>query len=173
MSLLSSNQIKMLLQKLNEELKSQDISGEICLYGGSVMCLVYNARAATKDIDAIFEPTVKIRESIQKIAEKNNLRQDWLNDALKGFLTPHHKKILFNWDNLKVFVPEPDYLLAMKCLASRVDTHDKDDIIYLIKLLKLNSPEEVFSIIENYYPKNRIKPVTQFFVEEIFADDND
>jgi hypothetical protein len=73
---------------------------------------------------------------------------------------------------LKVFVPEPDYLLAMKCLASRVDTHDRDDIIFLIQLLKLKNPEDVFIIIEKYYPKNRIKPVTQYFIEELFENAN-
>ncbi|MCB1158406.1 MAG: hypothetical protein H7A25_21995 [Leptospiraceae bacterium] len=90
---------------------------------------------------------------------------------MKGFIVPHAKKVLFNWKHLKVFIPEPDYLLAMKCLAARVDTHDKVDIIFLIKTLKLNSPDKVFSIIEKYYPKNRIKPVTQYFIEEIFEND--
>jgi hypothetical protein len=32
------------LTELNEELRSINIKGEICLYGGAVMALAYNAR---------------------------------------------------------------------------------------------------------------------------------
>jgi len=33
------------------------------------MCLVFKARPATKDVDAIFEPVKFIRKAISKIAE--------------------------------------------------------------------------------------------------------
>lgn len=33
------------------------------------------------------------------------------------------------------------------------------------------SDDEVFGIIEKYYPRNRIRPVTQFFIEELFEND--
>jgi len=54
--------------------------------------------------------------------------------------------------------------------SARVDATDKEDVMYLIGLLNLKSPEDVFSIIEHYYPRQRIKPATQFFVEELFQD---
>jgi hypothetical protein len=167
-TLFTPKKIESLLKELETELKEQNIIGEICLYGGAVMCLVYQARPATKDVDAIFEPTKKIRESIEKIAINHSLRADWLNDALKGFLVEHSRKIIYDWEYLKVYVPETDYLLAMKCLSSRLDTFDKEDILFLIKKLNLKTPEEVYKIIEFYYPKNRIKPATQFLLEEIF-----
>lgn len=63
-------------------------------------------------------------------------------------------------------MPEPDYLLAMKTLAARVEGTDKQDIP--IKLMGLTSAEEVFSILETYYPHQQIKPATQYFVEELF-----
>lgn len=169
--LLTNEQIIELLQKLEHELSLKGVYGEICIYGGAVMCLVYKARPATKDVDAIFEPTSILRESIKKVADSNNLKEDWLNDSLKGFLVKHEKKILFSWKYLKVYIPEPDYLLAMKCLASRVDTSDKEDILFLIKYLNLKTPETIFEIIEKYYPKNQIKPATEFFIEEIFEND--
>ena len=76
--------------------------------------------------------------------------------------------MLFDFPALKVYVPEPDYLLAMKTLAARVETSDKDDIVFLLKLLKLQTANEVLAILEKYYPRQRIKPATQFFVEELF-----
>ena len=160
--------IKKYLQYLNKELCSIDVKGEICLYGGAVMCLVYNARPSTKDVDAVFKPAAIIRDAAKKVAEYYNLDDDWLNDGVKGFLVSHPQKVLFNWSHLTVYSAEPEYLLAMKSLASRVDGMDRDDICFLIKELKISSPDEVFRIIEKYYPRNRIKPVTQFFIEELF-----
>lgn len=156
------------IEELNDELRIADVKGEICLYGGAVMCLVYDARPATKDVDAIFKPARQIREAVKKVADKHLLKEDWLNDAVKGFVVPHKQTVYFNLSNLKVYVPEPDYLLAMKTLSARVDATDKGDIKFMIEQLNIKNAEEVFSILEKYYPRRQIKPATQFFVEELF-----
>jgi len=96
------------------------------------------------------------------------LDDDWLNDAVKGFIVPHAQKIYLNLSHLKVYIPEADYLLAMKSLAARVDTQDATDIQVLIRHLELQKPEDVFEILEKYYPNQRIRPATRYFIEEIF-----
>ena len=161
-------EIELYLNQLNDELAKMNVKGEICLYGGAVMCLAYDARPSTKDVDAVFKPTREIRDIIKRIAEANNLREDWLNDAVKGFIVAHPQRILFNLSHLKVYIPEPDYLLAMKTLSARIDSTDKADVIFLIKLLNIKTPKKVFSILEKYYPNQRIKPASQFFIEELF-----
>lgn len=166
--MLNREQIEKYLHELNHELSIQDSTGELCLFGGTVMCLVYQARPSTKDVDAIFEPTLVIRQAAQRVAEKFALDDDWLNDAVKGFVVPHEQRIFMDLSHLKVYVPEADYLLAMKSLASRVDTQDATDIRILIQHLQLNSPEAVFAILEKYYPRQLIRPVTRYFIEEIF-----
>jgi hypothetical protein len=35
--------------------------------------------------------------------------------------------------------------------------------------LDLKTADEVFAILEKYYPRQQIKPVTQFFVEGLFG----
>ena len=45
---------------------------------------------------------------------------------------------------------------------------DKDDVKFLIALLGITQAEDVFAILEKYYPRRQIKPATQFFVEELF-----
>lgn len=169
---MTKEEIQTYLQVLNNELKYISVKGEVCLYGGTVMCLLYNARPSTKDVDAIFEPTQKMREAISRVAQKYQLEDDWLNDSVKGFVVPHPRKILFQWEYLKVFVPEADYLLAMKTLAARVDTKDREDILFLIKTMGIVEPEEIFNILEEYYPRKQIKPATQFFIEELFDNDD-
>lgn len=42
------------------------------------------------------------------------------------------------------------------------------DVKFLISHLGLTRPEQVFAILESYYPRHRIKPATQFFIEELF-----
>lgn len=97
------------LQELNEELAILDIVGEVCLYGGAVMCLASNARPSTKDVDAIFQPTQQMPEAIPRVAATHNLRDEWLNDAVKGFVVQHPQRIFLDAPYLKVYVPEPDY----------------------------------------------------------------
>lgn len=169
---MTAEEITQYLQELNDELRHLDIKGEVSLFGGAVMCLVYDARPATKDVDAIFRPTTEIRDAAAKIAGRHGLNADWLNDAVKGYWVEHESKILFSFSNLEVFVPEPDYLLAMKAIAARGESYDAHDVRLLIKELGMTSPAQVLAIVEKYYPKNRIAPKTQYFIEELFEDDH-
>ena len=56
-----------------EELKNENEIGEVGIVGGAVMCLAYKARPSTQDIDALFEPTKKIRSIVRKIGQRENL----------------------------------------------------------------------------------------------------
>ena len=165
---MTTEEITKYLNELNEELLRADINGEVSLFGGAVMCLAFKTRPATKDVDAIFQPTAEIRKAIKLIAERHQLPEDWLNDGVKGYVVNHKTKVLFDLSNLQVLIPETDYLLAMKALAARGDTFDKEDVRVLIDSLNLTTPDEVFDILEKYYPNELIKPSTQYFIEGIF-----
>lgn len=167
---MTAEEITRYLTELNDELRLMDVKGEVSLYGGAVMCLVYDARPATKDVDAVFRPTSEMRTAIARVAERNDLDEDWLNDGVKGYLVAHEQRVLFNFSNLKIFVPEPDYLLAMKAISARAETFDPNDVKTLINLLGLTSPAQVFEIVEKYYPRQQIKPATQYFIEELFQE---
>lgn len=156
------------LNLLNDKLKARDIKGEICLYGGVVMCLVYDARPSTKDVDAIFQPAQIIREIAREIAKEHDLADDWLNDGVKDFLVTHPQKVFLSLSNLSVMVADAEYMLAMKSLASRVDASDKSDIEFLIKELKIRTVDEALRLVEKYYPRRLLKPATQIFLEELF-----
>lgn len=162
-------EIEQYLREVNDEFLLQNVKGEICLYRGAVMCLVFKVRPATKDIDAIFKPVKFIRKAITKIAEKHNLRQDWLNLAVKIFVVNHEKRIVFDFSHLKVYVPTADYLLAMKILAARADTEDIPDIRFLLKELSLNKISQLEELMQKYYPGKEIKPETMFLLEEILT----
>ena len=161
------------LNILNEKLQQRNVKGEICLYGGAVMCLVFDARPSTKDVDAIFHPSEIIRQAAKEISNDYELADDWLNDGVKGFLVDHPKKVFLNLSHLVVMVADSEYMLAMKSLSARIDGTDSKDLEFLIKKLNIKSTEEVFKIIEKYYPRRIIRPATQFFLEEIFHEIQD
>lgn len=168
--MLSTKKILRLFEKLNTKLKARDEKGEIGLVGGAVMCLVYNARASTKDVDAIFVPSQIIRKLAKEIADEEEINEDWLNDGAKAYIQPHfQREEVLNLSNLRIWAPESRYLLAMKCISARWDTSDKDDVIFLIKWLKIKEAKEVFEIIEGYYPNKLIPAKTKFFIEEILS----
>jgi hypothetical protein len=159
-----------LLRALNRELRKQRVVGEVVLCGGAVMCVVFRSRESTKDIGAAFAPTRQMRKAIKGVAARFDLPADWLNDAAKGFFLsdPPRRRVL-GLSHLRVWAARADYMLAMKCVAARFDTHDVDDVRFLIGHLRLKSPEAVFSIIEKYYPRRLVPAKTRFLVEEIFS----
>lgn len=169
--MLTTETIRALFVALNDELVSRRVLGEVGLCGGAVMCLVFQARNSTKDVDAIFEPTREIREAAIAVAQDFGVADDWLNDAAKGFfLSPPPKNDVMELSNLRVWAPTPEYMLAMKCVSARFDSHDRGDVEFLIHHLGLKSSVAVFEVICRYYPRERIPAKTAFFVQEIFDD---
>lgn len=143
------------------------------------MVLGFQARQATKDVDAIFAPPAAIREEAVAVASQLGLEPDWLNDAAKGFASPageFQELAELDLPHLRVQVPRPEYLLAMKVMASRAarlgDAGDKEDIRFLIRLLRLTAPEQVMAIVQTYYDPARILPRSFYLVEEIIAEES-
>ena len=163
----NAEEIKGYLTELNDELRSMDVKGEICLYGGAVMALAYNARPDTDDVDAIFEPVRYIRRAAGHVAERHGLEKGWLNHAVKMFLVPHEKRILLDLSHLKVYMPTPDYLLAMKVLSARAESMDPGDIRVLIGELGLTTADEVLDVVKGYYPHKEVKPAARILLEEL------
>lgn len=166
---MTAEEITQYLEELNEELRLKDVKGEVSLFGGAVMCLAFKARPATKDVDAIFEPVREIRNAANRIADRHNLKVGWLNMAVKMFVVEHQRSVRLDLSNLKVFVPEGEYIFAMKVLAARADTSDIEDIQFLADKLAIKTIEEAAAIVRNYYPNKEIKAETVFLLEELLA----
>jgi hypothetical protein len=177
-SLLTREQILAALRALSDELGQQNVVGEICLFGGTVMVLAFMARLATKDVDAMFQPVQKIRELAARVAEDQQIPLNWLNDGVKGFVSARHQTTTGNlpqFPHLRLTMPVPEYLLAMKCMAARIgstkdEPSDVADIIHLIRHLKLKSAAETLDLVGQYYPVNRIPVKTQYLVEGLFSE---
>ena len=76
---------------------------------------------------------------------------------------------VLNLSNLRIWSPTAAYMLAMKCISARFDSNEGDDVKFLIKYLAIKTPKDVYTFIEEYYPRRIIPPKTQFFIEEILG----
>ncbi len=162
--------IRHLFNLLDAELAADGVQGEIYLVGGAVMCLALEAREATRDVDAMFRPTRVVREAAARAAVKAGMPADWLNDAVKGYLSPRGDFDHFlDLGHLKVFVARPSYLLAMKCAAMRLgeEFHDLDDVRYLLRYLDVSSSDEALGIVTRYFDEAQLPPKTRFALEEL------
>jgi hypothetical protein len=167
----SKEELKRMLSLLNAELDEKGVTGEICIVGGAAMILAFGSRESTRDIDALVMAPASVRTAVAQVAETNELSPNWLNDGAKGFASGQstETKEILQLSHLRVVTPPAEYILAMKCIAARVglDEHDKEDAKFLIKHIGLGSPEVVLEIVEKYYPKTRIPPKTQYFIQEV------
>ena len=170
---LTKQQILSLFDQLNAELQTDNVVGELYLVGGAVMCIAFNERPATKDVDALFVPKRRIREIAQKMAANADLPTDWLNDAVKGFLSESGDFDSFiELSHLKVFTARPQYLLAMKCLSMRLgpEFHDETDVRYLLRYLNIETFERAVQTITVYYPFERFPKKTLYALGELLEE---
>lgn len=175
---LSREQILQGLRDIDEEARSRGVLIDLAVYGGAAMALAFDLRQATKDVDAVVRGSPDlVREVVRRIALDRGWPEDWLNDGVKGFLSSREQMAAFEEFSsdepcgLRVYVPMPEYLFAMKCMAMRVAsieaTADADDIIALARIIGLESVEEALDLVEGFYPKRLIPPKVRFGLEEL------
>ncbi|HEU0202551.1 MAG TPA: hypothetical protein VFR86_19235 [Burkholderiaceae bacterium] len=172
--MLSSDQLKQLLAELDAELGRRGVAAEICLFGGAAMILAFDARESTRDVEAIFVPRAEVAAAAEAVAERCGVPADWLNDAVKGFVSQRHETTtegLPLLEHVRLVRPTDEYLLAMKCLAARAADYatdgDRRDVELLVRRLNLRTAEDVFQVIAAYYHDRVIPARTRYFVEEI------
>ncbi|PKM77574.1 MAG: hypothetical protein CVU90_06920 [Firmicutes bacterium HGW-Firmicutes-15] len=167
---MKKNEILLYFDIMNEKLKERDVSAYVNVYGGAVMCLVFNSRDNTKDIDAIFEPESVLKEIAVDIANEHKLNKDWFNDEIKLFRPETTNNKLFkSWSNLRIYVPAPEYMFALKCYSARFGkSKDLEDMIYLVKYLEIHKFSQAVGVIEKFFDLNQIRgEVREFLLEEL------
>jgi hypothetical protein len=166
---LSAAVIVRLFELLNEELELTDTHAEVHLVGGAVMCLALGARASTRDVDCWFQPVARVREAAARVAIRASVPEQWLNDAVKGWLsTKGDFDRYLERSHLQVFVAQPEYLLAMTSVALRLseEFHDLDDARYLLRYLNITRAFEALAVVNRYFTEAQIPVKTRLALEE-------
>jgi hypothetical protein len=135
---LSRDDIRRALLALANEFARSSIRCEIAVMGGAAVVLLYGARAATKDVDAVILSPLdpkSIRTAVERVATTLGLPNDWLNDAAKGYV--HGLALgdlILDEPSLVVRTLSPHQLLAMKLSAWRDDVDIEDARLLLTKV---------------------------------------
>jgi Nucleotidyltransferase of unknown function (DUF6036) len=159
------------LEALGEELTREGVRGQIFIVGGAAMALAYSTRRVTKDIEAVFEPKSSIYSAAAKVAQELGLPEDWLNDAVKGFMpsgADEHPRPIPDIRGIEVTAASPRYLLAMKLMAMRFG-EDDEDIEILLRECGVQSADEALDLLKHIYPLQEPGPKTRFFLEELLG----
>lgn len=177
---LTRRQIETGFKELARRARKAGTLFEISVYGGSAIVLAYQFRTATRDVDVVIGGNAAaLRRHAAEIAKERGWDPNWLNDSVKGFVSADSSKGLRFFRSypdekepgLRVMVPTPEYLLAMKCLAMRIDaadgTSDLTDIHNLMKITGRRTYDAVMAAVERFYPAARISPRTEFGIRQI------
>jgi len=180
MAKLTARQIEDGLRAVGEKARAAGMVLEIAVYGGSAIVLAFNFREATRDVDVVVSGDPRpLRRYAAEVARDKGWDEDWMNDAVKGFVSSRSAAGLRAFRSypdeadpgLRVLVPTAEYLLAMKCLAMRIDaaddSHDAEDIRNLMRETGRRTAEELIEIVEKFYPANLVTPRVAFGIEQI------
>jgi hypothetical protein len=165
---LTREQIIAALEALNQQLDHAGSRASLYLVGGAVMCLVFNARDATHDVDGWFTDPQVVRSAARRVAEELGLPDDWLNDAAKAFVPAGARfEAWRSLSHLDIYTAADETLFAMKCAAARSE-QDAGDIRTLGARLGVASSTAALQILLKYFPSERLPVRSRLLLEEIF-----
>ena len=86
--LLDRRAIEDAFRRLGDRLVQRGVIADIYVFGGAAMALAYDARRATRDIDAVFKPHGIVLEEARSVADELGLPQWWLNEQASTYVAP-------------------------------------------------------------------------------------
>jgi hypothetical protein len=158
------------MRALDHALARRGATADVYLVGGAAIALSFDAARTTRDLDAVFAPTTEVRAAAAEVAEEFDLPEDWLNDAVKGFVPPTadtHQAVVYESEHLRVCTAGLEHLLAMKIAAARVE-QDRGDLALLVNALEISTVEQALDIaVTCLGPRYPIPPRAKYLLDEI------
>jgi hypothetical protein len=156
---------------LAERLATLGVVGEIHVFGGAAMVLAFDARGATRDVDALFEPDGHVLDAAREVAVELELPRSWLDDQASSYVSGRAGRgtPVFDRPNLRVMTTPPEHLLAMKVRAARA-ARDADDVRLLLHHLELRDVAAVEVIVARYFPDEPLSERSRLLLEDLLTD---
>ena len=169
---MQKNDIETNLAKLGQELRAMGVQHpvSILLVGGAFMLTQIQNRQTTDDIDVLLKdvndsmtsPNYQIfKAAVWAVASKNKIPGAWLNDIIGDFLRDVSNvpegTLWRKYDQLEVFLPPKEYILALKLLAGR--QKDREDILALCQQLQIQTREQAQRLLDRYIPDKQVQQI--------------
>ena len=121
------------------KINGKHMPAEIILVGGASILANYGFRNMTTDMDAIIRASSAMKEAINRVGDKYNLPNGWLNSdfmktdsySYKLAEVSKHYKTFSNIVDVRTISGE--YLIAMKLRSGRKYKNDISDVIGILK----------------------------------------
>lgn len=151
--LLDRTALRQAFDLLAAKLAKRRVVGEVHVFGGAAMVLVFDSRASTRDVDALFEPDGPMLQAAREVAEELGLPRSWLNNQASSYVSGRAGRgtPVYDHPNLRVLTTPVEHLLAMKARAARA-ARDADDLRLLLSTVGVTSVGEVVEIVGRYFP---------------------
>lgn len=143
----------------------------ILIVGGAFMLTQVHNRPTTKDVDILLKdvddstasPLYQIfRVAVRTVASRNRIPVTWMNDVIGDFLRDSSvvpEGVLWRrYSMLEVYIPEPEYIFALKLLAGR--PKDRADIVALRKQLQIQTRYQAQQLIDRYIPNKQLQQLS-------------
>jgi hypothetical protein len=171
--LLDRSAIEEAFRRLGDRLARRGVIADIYVFGGAAMAMAYDARRATRDIDAVFKPHGIVLQEARGVADELGLPGWWLNEQASAYVAPGGDPSaphVFDHPGLRVAAASPEHLLAMKVLAAR--RRDSDDIRFLIQRLSLTSLDQVLAICAEVFPDEPVPDRARLILEDALEEED-
>ena len=140
----------------------------ILMVGGAFMLTQVQNRPTTNDVDIVLrdidDPMTSplyqtFKAAVRAVANRNRIPVTWINDLIGDFLrnvSVLPEGVLWRqYSMLEVYIPEAEYMLALKLLAGR--SKDRNDILALCQLLKVRTRPQAQQIVDRYIPNKQLQ----------------
>ncbi len=168
---LHRDEMESALAELANQLNALNVKAKICLVGGAVMVLAFDARFSTGDIDGSMHPTDDVLAVAAEIGERRGLGAEWLNNSAQQFIPifkePNWRPILKS-GNVEIVAADERSMMAMKMRAGR-GSRDRLDINFLVKRCGITSVAEALQLYEEFFPEDPLPDRTLPLLDEAIA----
>lgn len=166
--LLDRSRILQAFDLLAAKMARRRLVGEIHVFGGAAMVLVFDERAATRDVDALFEPDGPMLDAAAEVAAELGLPRSWLNNQASTYVSGRAGRGTPAYDhpNLRVLTTPTEHLLAMKVRAAR-SLRDADDVSLLLDHLGLSTMASVTTVVEHFFPGIPLSDRSRMMLDDV------
>ena len=126
------------LAKEYRKLVGKNMPAEIILIGGASVLVNYGFRDMTTDIDALIQAASSMKDAINRVGDRYDLPNGWLNADFMNTASYSPKLIEFaeyykTYSNvLEIRTVSAEYLIAMKLRSGRLYKSDLSDVLGIL-----------------------------------------